>query len=171
MRYLWLVALTGGLLALSRCGDSEGPAVAGPPFFTATLDGSAWVSDTALCIVLSTSTGTATLIAASRLVSAQEGQGISIVFTGSPVRGQFPLVDIFGLATAFFSVYRVNGGLPLYYNSGSAQPGLPSITSVNSTDSIMTGTFTFEGATNPDSTPHHVLTGQFRIRDEVAQVP
>jgi hypothetical protein len=174
MRYLWLVALTGGLLALSRCGDPEGPAVAGSPFFAATIDGTAWVPDTASCLVISTSIGTAAAITASRFVSAQEEQGITILFTGFPAPGQFPLVNISGPATAFFSVYRLNGIVrdrPLQYSSGSAQPGLLSITGVSNTDSLITGTFSFEGATIPDSTPHHVLTGRFRLRYEVVQVP
>jgi hypothetical protein len=61
--------------------------------------------------------------------------------------------------------------LPLLYTSGSAQPGLLSITAVNVTDSLMTGTFSFAAATTPDSTPHRAVSGQFRPRYQVVQVP
>jgi hypothetical protein len=175
MRYLRLVALTGGLLALTRCGNPESPAVpaiAASPFFNATIDGTSWVPDTAWGLVLAGSSGAAVIITASRLVSAQEGQDIFMGFPGFPAAGQFPLADLFSPAFAYFSVYRVNGVVrdrPLLYMSGSAQPGLLSITAI--TDSLMTGTFTFEGATIPDSTPHRVLTGQFRVRYQVAQSP
>jgi hypothetical protein len=168
MRYVRLVALMGGVVALSRCGHPEGPAVAASPFFNATVDGTSWVPDTASCLVLQ-ATGTAVLITASRLVSAQEEQGTVIGFSGFPAPRQFALADILSPAFAYFKVTRANQPYPLLYVSGNAQPGLLSITAV--TDSMVAGTFTFEAATIPDSTAHRIVTGQFRLRYEVARAP
>jgi len=164
MSYLRLFALAGVLLALTRCSEPEGTVtkggpdiLSGPPFFTAMLDGAPWVADTAEGIVLTPSAGgVATLVIGTRRVARQT---ITLGLATFPATGQYALGGIFSKHVALFDIDTIS------YISIDAHPGLVSVDAVNTTDSVLAGSFTFEAARliPPDTGAHPMLSGQFRV--------
>ncbi len=156
------------------CGDSGGPNGSGAPFFTATLDGAAWVPDTSLGILsgLSPDSGTLNLIAA-RLVPGED-QTITIAIRDFPRLGAIALSDTTGPATGVVGIIYTNSPtLPppsTTYLSTAQEPGLLRITSHNQTDSTVAGTFAFTAVTSPDTAPHLTVSGSFRLRYRFQQV-
>jgi hypothetical protein len=73
-----------------------------------------------------------------------------------------------------FTITHLNApGLPPpteTYLSGPLFPGTLRITDVSQTDSMVAGTFAFQAAMIPDTTPHRALSGRFRVRYSFQQV-
>lgn len=163
MGHTWLATL--GILALmsAGCSDSGGPDLSGPAFFTGTLDGVSWVGDTTVAIL---SGGSTLSITGARLVSATEEQDITLSLQGFGP-GIYMLADQSGPAVAALTVMHVDNHILTSmstYLSSSQHPGELRITGISTSDSVVTGSFAFEAAAQPDTAPHHHISGGFRVR-------
>lgn len=168
-----LLILCVGTAGVS-CGDSGGPNGSGAPFFTASVDGAAWVPDTTMGILfgLSPDSGSLNLVAV-RLVPGQ-GQTITLAIRDFPTLGAMALSDISGPATGVVDFVDTNSPtLPppsTTYLSTAQEPGLLRITAHNKADSTVAGTFAFTAVTSPDTAPHLTVSGSFRLRYTFQQV-
>lgn len=162
-----------GLALAAACGDSAGPGNPGALEFTATLDGVVWTADTATAIAFASPTDTTLSIAGVRRVSANEAHEVTLVLRSLGPVGHYPLGDSTSHAIAAFGVSQISGGMvtsSIVYWSGMQVPGSLSITTLSRTDSTVSGSFTFEAATKPDTAQHRRLSGHFRIRYSLVQV-
>ncbi len=158
-RFLWSVVLA---LGLCGCGDSTGIAPGGPAFVAATLDGKAWVADTSLAIFYDSDL----VLGGVRQVSATRTESFTLILhdVHAPVAAQ--LTDTAGEAFAVFTEAQDTGGIflaSLNYWTSAQHPGRVLISAINTSDSLVTGTFAFEAA--PEAAPGSVrrLSGRFRI--------
>ena len=173
MRHPCLVALTACVMVVAACGDSNGPSAHGSPFFSATVDGTVWNPDTALAFMWGSDSDTTLVIAAGRTVSISRGETIAIFVHHFGAPGQFALADTTSPAFGGFSVYDLSGPLfnPVFqYWTRSTGPGSLTVTGLTQDDSLVTGRFSFEATTIPDSVPHRRVSGQFRLRYRFQQV-
>ncbi len=160
-----------GLFLLGACGDSGGPG-AGGASFGATLDGLGWQPDTSLALIIGSATDTTLVIVAGRVVSPLEEQDVTLHLEGFRETGTSALGDTGTASSALFSRLLLSGGQVTgsqVYLTG--QPaGVRQVTGFDRTDSVITGSFSFEAATTPDTAVYRRLMGQFRLRWTFQQV-
>jgi hypothetical protein len=152
------------LAAGLACGDSGGPDLDGPVFFTGTLDGSAWAGDT---VVATLTSSTALSITGARVASADEEQEITLFLSGFGQTGTFVLAGGPTAGVAALSVLKIGNNTVTAistYLSSAAAPGELRITGISTKDSVVTGSFLFEAAAVPDTAPHRHVSGRFRVR-------
>jgi hypothetical protein len=167
MRHSRLLALTAGFLVVAACGDSNGPSANGAPYFSATVDLTGWSADTAIAWLYGSDSDTTLVIGAGRTASISQLETITLFVHhfGSP--GQFALADTTSPAFGGFSVFDLSGPLfdPVFqYWTQPQGSGTLTVTGLTQDDSLVTGRFSFEAATIPDSVPHRRVSGSFRLR-------
>ena len=170
MRYPRLIVLSA---CLAACGDAHGPSAHRSPFFSATVDLTSWRPDTAIAWLYGSDSDTTLVIGAGRTISVSETESITrfVHHFGSP--GQFTLADTSSPAFGAFTVSSLTGPLwqPILQFWTHAQgSGTATVTGLTEDDSLVTGRFSFEAATIPDSVPHRQVSGQFRLRYQFQQV-
>lgn len=172
MRHRCLVALAASAMVVAACGDSSGPSAHGSPFFSATVDGTVWSPDTALAFLFGSGSDTVLVIGAGRTVSISRTEAITIFVHHFGAPGQFALADTTSPAFGGYSLYDLSGPLfnPVFqYWTRSTGLGSLTVTGLTQDDSLVTGRFSFEAATIPDSVPHRRVSGQFRLRYQFQQ--
>jgi len=154
---------TLGLFALAACFD-VGPD-AGSASIVVTLDGVTWPTDTATERSCVSPSDTVAEISAGLDKSGRERiliEGVSLSVRGFPAVGQYSLGS--PLSGNFGTFYREDDSTWLPWYTRGESPGILTISEVDSQDSTITGTFSFEAVTIPDTTPHHHLVGTFHVR-------
>lgn len=167
MRQTWPFATVALLFGSLSCGDSGGPNLHGPTTFTVALDGARWFPDTAVSFVYGSECDTTALISATREISDQEVEEVTLILHDFPNAAQVALSDTSTPASGLFIVSQLSGGFPIStvsYWTRPETPGLLRIVGATRDDSLITGRFAFEAATIPDTGVHRYLTGQFRVR-------
>jgi hypothetical protein len=163
MRCNWVRNL-GLLVAVgAACSDSSGPDLNGPAFFTATLDGVSWAGDTTVAVLTN---GSHLSVTGVRSASPTEEQEITLTLEGFG-KGTFVLGDQTAAGVAALTVMQVDNHVVTgisHYLSSPQHPGELRITGISTSDSVVTGSFAFEAASQPDTASHHQVSGQFRVR-------
>jgi len=173
MRHPRLLALIACLTVSTACGDSSGPSDHGLPFFSATVGLTSWRPDTAIAWLYGSDSDTMLVIGAGRSVSISQIETITLFVHHFGAPGRFALADTTSAAFGGFSVYDLSGPLfdPVFqYWTQSPGSGTLTVTGLTQNDSLVTGRFSFEAATIPDSVPHRRVSGQFRLRYQFQQV-
>lgn len=169
-RYLGLLAL---FTVSTACGDGEGPNLHGEPDFSAVVNGAKWTPDTAIGILYGSICDTTLFVAALRSVSPQDDEELILDMRRFPGPGTSALSDTSTGSFALFSrTHTVPGALPTTqsYWSTSTSPGRLTIYGLTTSDSLITGSFTFKAVAIPDTAPPYILSGQFRVRYTFQQV-
>ncbi len=151
------------------CGDTSdpGPGTEGPPFFSAQLDGAAWIPDTMIALAAGSPNDTSLNVTAALSLGDSAEQEVTIAVGGFHGTGTYPLAGISTPGVGAFSHMQVDSGVitgTLVFLTDSLLTGSLSISGFDRTDSIVAGRFAFEAATSPDTAGHRRLSGRFRIR-------
>jgi hypothetical protein len=166
MQRLAVLMILAGFVA-SGWGDTLGASGEALPRFAATLDGIPWTADTAFAVVYASANDSTLTISGGRQAGPDQVQQVTLVLQGFSAAGRFQLADTSSSGIGAFSDARTTGGVLLsnvVYWSLSPSPGSLTLSAIDRTDSTLAGSFSFEAATNPDTTTHRRISGSFRVR-------
>jgi hypothetical protein len=159
------------VLALSLgCGDDpQGPGIDGPPFLTTTVGGEPWFPDDLVALLSPPDdlTGQAVVILqARRATEAGGSETLSInLFTPDPFSLRSYPLDTGGAgeAAGFFQQIPSPADAEVFYSTGVEHTGVLRITGANTTDSVVSGVFGFDGK-NAVTGEVREFRGEFRVR-------
>jgi len=158
-RYLHAILLFG--LGLG-CGDTQqGPSAEGPPFLSATINGQPWSPDPGDALAAVVGPDLVSLQAHRDLGDGGSEMLSIVLVTSEPFR----LANYRLAGHASFAQLVLSSPLDslVFFTTGAAHPGSLSITGANSTDSVVSGLFAFEGY-DRSSGEVRLVRGQFRVR-------
>lgn len=160
------------LLTILGCRD-QGPPGNEPTRFSATLDRAPWVPDTAGAILFGSQCDTTLVVSATRQVTPEDSEEITLVLYQFRGATSVSLRDTATAAYGSFSLtHWPEGQLPTTqsYFTWSDHPGTLTIQGATRSDSVVFGSFAFEGAQSPADLTQRRVTGQFRVHYLFQQV-
>lgn len=168
MTHTWLVAALA-LAVVLGCSDSSdpGPSTEGPPFFSAKLDGAAWLPDTMIAVEVGAPTDTSLNVTAVLQLGDSAEQEVTLAVGGFHGSGTYPLAGLSTPGVGAFSISQVDSGFitsTLIFLTDSLRNGSLTISGFDRSDSVVAGRFSFEAAASPDTAGQRRLSGRFRIR-------
>jgi hypothetical protein len=163
MQHTQPLALCTLLTASIACGE-VGPHLQGPPMFRVTIDGAPWPIDTMGGILWASPCDTTLVVSATGGLTTPEERTVVLVLHAFPMVLRYPIADSSAPIFAMYSTAQLAGGLiTSMVQYWSVAPGQLVITGVSRADSVVTGRFSFEAATIPDTMVHPHLSGDFRV--------
>jgi hypothetical protein len=149
------LALLAGL-AVTGCSDSQGPDLAGPPFFEIAVDGDS------VPVIAQAGCGNYGLIIAAASLDPPIPDADILEIRVANVR-EPATFELAGRSSGSFAFTRYVTVFGFSYHTDSLHPGGFTVSGIDFVDSVVAGSFSFRLGLEPFDTTSYAVTGSFRL--------